>query len=262
VAADTNNTNRLNTVSSPVNDVSSSFTIVDPRRERARKNEFESIFGQEKYTNSNMMFTPVSAAGSTYVNLGGSILVNAATLPNANLPTDPLMPDLEDTADLQDTEIFSGAYDDEVEGAIADFKNLELTIVFNPIPTTRIYKDHPKEQIIWDPLLAPQTRRMTKTSQEHAVKKQKSRRKQRKEIEVPSPSSEIPNEEGVPTTSNDQLPSGEDRMQLNELMILCTNLQKQVLDLEEAKTAQAKEIAGLKKRVNKLEQKGSQELQG
>nr|GEV17899.1 hypothetical protein [Tanacetum cinerariifolium] len=67
--------------------------------------------------------------------------------------------------------------------------------------------------------------------------------------------SKIPNEEGVPTTSNNPLPSGEDRMQLNELIILCTNLQKQVLDLEEAKTAQAKEIASLKKRVKKLEQK-------
>nr|GEX11993.1 putative ribonuclease H-like domain-containing protein [Tanacetum cinerariifolium] len=83
----------------------------------------------------------------------------------------------------------------------------------------------------------------------------KSRRKHRKEIEVPSPSSEIPNEEGVPITSNDPLPSGDDRMQLNELMILCTNLQKQVLNLEDAKTAQAKEIASLKKRVKKLEQK-------
>nr|GEY43286.1 hypothetical protein [Tanacetum cinerariifolium] len=67
--------------------------------------------------------------------------------------------------------------------------------------------------------------------------------------------SEIHNEEGVPTTSNDRLPIGEDRMQLNELMILCTNLQKQVLNLEETKTAQAKEIASLKKRVRKLEQK-------
>ncbi|GJW60321.1 hypothetical protein Tco_0109656 [Tanacetum coccineum] len=38
-------------------------------------------------------------------------------------------------------------------------------------------------------------------------------------------------------------------------MILCTNLQKQVLDLEKAKDAQAKEIAGLKKRVQKLERK-------
>nr|GEU87934.1 hypothetical protein [Tanacetum cinerariifolium] len=87
------------------------------------------------------------------------------------------------------------------------------------------------------------------------MKKQKSKRKQRKEIEVATPSSKIPYEESVPTPSNDPLPSGEVRMQLNELMILCTNLQKQVLDLEEAKTAQAKKIASLKKRVKKLEQK-------
>nr|GEU74568.1 hypothetical protein [Tanacetum cinerariifolium] len=40
-ATNTNNTNRLNTISSPVNDVSSSFTIVDPGRERAQRNEFE-----------------------------------------------------------------------------------------------------------------------------------------------------------------------------------------------------------------------------
>nr|GFA68126.1 hypothetical protein [Tanacetum cinerariifolium] len=37
-------------------------------------------------------------------------------------------------------------------------------------------------------------------------------------------------------------------VQLTELMNLCTNLQKPVLDLEKAKTAQAKEIADLKKR--------------
>nr|GEW21771.1 putative ribonuclease H-like domain-containing protein [Tanacetum cinerariifolium] len=83
-AANTNSTNILNTVSSPVNVVSSSFTTVDPGRERTQRNKFE------------------------------------------NLPTDPLMPDLEDTAD---TRIFSGVYDDEVKGAMTDFNNLELTIV-------------------------------------------------------------------------------------------------------------------------------------
>ncbi|GJX78196.1 hypothetical protein Tco_0325007 [Tanacetum coccineum] len=37
---------------------------------------------------------------------------------NANdLPTDPLMPNLEDTADLLNADIFSGAYDDEDVGA-------------------------------------------------------------------------------------------------------------------------------------------------
>nr|GEU53630.1 putative ribonuclease H-like domain-containing protein [Tanacetum cinerariifolium] len=86
-AANTNSTNILNTVSLPVNDVSSSFTTVDRGRERTQRNKFE------------------------------------------NLPTDPLMPNLEDTAD---TEIFSGAYDDEVEGEEADFSNLELTTVVSP----------------------------------------------------------------------------------------------------------------------------------
>nr|GEV29239.1 ribonuclease H-like domain-containing protein [Tanacetum cinerariifolium] len=86
-----------------------------------------------------------------------------------NLPTDPRMPNLEDTVDLQDTRIFSDAYVNEVEGAVADFNNLELTTVVSHIPTTRIHKDHPKEQIIGDSFSAPQTRRMIKTSQEHAM---------------------------------------------------------------------------------------------
>ncbi|GKA12196.1 hypothetical protein Tco_0691742 [Tanacetum coccineum] len=48
--------------------------------------------------------------------------------------------------------------------------------------------------------------------------------------------------------------SGEDRLQLAKLMTLCTKLQKHILDLEEAKTAQAKEIANLKKREDASKQ--------
>ncbi|GJV31843.1 ribonuclease H-like domain-containing protein [Tanacetum coccineum] len=77
-------------------------------------------------------------------------------------------------------------------------------------------------------------------------------RKQRKETEVPQDET---HDDSVPIPSNDPLLNGEDRMQLTELMILCTNLQKQVLDLEKAKDAQAKEIDGLKKRVQKMERK-------
>nr|GFA02435.1 putative reverse transcriptase, RNA-dependent DNA polymerase [Tanacetum cinerariifolium] len=111
-------------------------TKEDPGRERAQRNEFESMFGKDKDANGNStykMFTPVSAARSSYVNLGGSIPINVSTLFNDNLPTNPLMPNLEDTVDLQDTRIFSGAYDDEVEGAVADYNNLELTIVIEAI---------------------------------------------------------------------------------------------------------------------------------
>ncbi|GJR23046.1 putative ribonuclease H-like domain-containing protein [Tanacetum coccineum] len=48
---------------------------------------------------------------------------------------------------------------------------------------------------------------------------------------------------------------GEDRLQLNELMEIYTNLQKKVLDLETSKAAQAQEISSLKQRVKKLEKK-------
>ncbi|GJV71666.1 putative ribonuclease H-like domain-containing protein [Tanacetum coccineum] len=164
------NTNKLNNVSSPVNTVSSSFNIVDPRRARDQRNKFESVFGQEKDANSTYrMFTPVSDAESSYENLGGSTPVNAATPSNVDYPMDPLMPDLEDTVDLQDTGIFGNAYDDEDVGEEADLNNLETTMSVSPIPTTRIHNDHPKEQIIRDINSATQTRGMIKMSEEHAM---------------------------------------------------------------------------------------------
>ncbi|GJQ97957.1 hypothetical protein Tco_0009096 [Tanacetum coccineum] len=61
----------------------------------------------------------------------------------------------------------------------------------------------------------------------------------KKNTEVPQASSStdnVPNE-NVPTTSNDPLLSDEDRLRLIELMDLCTNLKKKVLNLEKAKTA-------------------------
>ncbi|GJY51372.1 putative ribonuclease H-like domain-containing protein [Tanacetum coccineum] len=162
----------LNTNVSSINTISSSFTTIDPGREKAQSNEFDSVFGQDKDANGNSIyriFTLVNAAGSSCDNLGGSIHVNDVTLPNADLPTDPLMLDLEDTANLLNTSIFSGAYGDEDVGAEADLNNLETTMNVSPIPTTRIHKDHPKEQIRGYPLSAPQTRRMTKSAQEHAM---------------------------------------------------------------------------------------------
>nr|GEU62145.1 hypothetical protein [Tanacetum cinerariifolium] len=121
---------------------------------------------KDKDANDNRMFTPITAAGSTYVYLGGSIPVDAVTFPNVNLPNDPLMPDLEDTAD---TGFFDDVYDDTEVDAEADTNNLELSTVISLISTTRVHKEHPKDQIIRDPLLEHQTRRMTKASQEHTM---------------------------------------------------------------------------------------------
>ncbi|GJS93771.1 putative ribonuclease H-like domain-containing protein [Tanacetum coccineum] len=99
-----------------------------------------------------------------------SVSIARQSFTNADdLPTDPLMPDLEDTADLLNTGIFSGAYDDEDVGEEADLSNLETTMNVSPIPTTKIHKDHPKDQIIGDISSATQTRRMTKISEELAM---------------------------------------------------------------------------------------------
>nr|GFB37817.1 hypothetical protein [Tanacetum cinerariifolium] len=53
--------------------------------------------------------------------------------------------------------------DDEDVGAEADMTNLDINIHVNPIPTTRIHKDHLVKQILRDIHSAPQTRRMIKS---------------------------------------------------------------------------------------------------
>ncbi|GKA43531.1 hypothetical protein Tco_0736255 [Tanacetum coccineum] len=65
------------------------------------------------------------------------------------------------------------------------------------------------------------------------------------------------NEESVPKYSYDPSQSGKDRMQVHELMNLCTKLFDRVLSLETTKTTQALEIASLKSRVKKLEKKAN-----
>ncbi|GJT39654.1 hypothetical protein Tco_0939519 [Tanacetum coccineum] len=111
------------------------------------------------------------------------------------------------------------------------------------------------------PIYPQNTPTISQPSTSQPQKKQP-KRKQRKDIEVPQPSSstepitdESANEEHVPTHSNDPLLSGGDRLKLNELMELCTNLSQRVLNLETAKTAQAMEIASLKKKVKQLQKK-------
>ncbi|GJV07360.1 hypothetical protein Tco_1345016 [Tanacetum coccineum] len=52
---------------------------------------------------------------------------------------DPNMPNLEEI-------VYSD--DDEEVGVEADINNLATTVPVSPIPTTRVYKDHPLEQII------------------------------------------------------------------------------------------------------------------
>ncbi|GKE24154.1 hypothetical protein Tco_1435666 [Tanacetum coccineum] len=73
---------------------------------------------------------------------------------------------------------------------------------------------------------------------------------------------EATNKEHVPIHSNDPLLSGEDRLKLNELIELCTNLSQRVLDLENTKTSQATEITNLMYRVKKLESRNKSRILG
>ncbi|GKD90768.1 retrovirus-related pol polyprotein from transposon TNT 1-94, partial [Tanacetum coccineum] len=69
------------------------------------------------------------------------------------------MPELKDDSDAFSSDgIFNGAYDDENVGAVADFNNMDDTINVSPIPTLRIHKNNPKDQILGDPKPVVQTR--------------------------------------------------------------------------------------------------------
>ncbi|GJU64820.1 putative ribonuclease H-like domain-containing protein, partial [Tanacetum coccineum] len=127
------------------------------------RSALDNLLVQQKkgYANSTNRDSTVSPSVST----AGQRFTNAD-----DLLIDPRMPDLEDTADLLNTGIFPGTYDDEDVDADADFNNLKTTMNVSPILTTRIHKDHPKDQIIRDINSATQTRRMTKISKEHAMK--------------------------------------------------------------------------------------------
>ncbi|GJX56208.1 putative ribonuclease H-like domain-containing protein [Tanacetum coccineum] len=118
--------------------------------------ESERLFGQGEATNTN--------STNRLNTVSPSVSAARQSFNNDDLPTDPLMLDLEDT-----TGIFSGAYDDENVGVEADLNNLETTMNVSPIPTTIIHKDHPKDQIIGDINLAIQTRKITKITEEHAM---------------------------------------------------------------------------------------------
>ncbi|GJS01153.1 retrovirus-related pol polyprotein from transposon TNT 1-94 [Tanacetum coccineum] len=93
----------------------------------------------------------VNAASTNEVNaIGGKTSIK--------LPDDPNMPELKDI-------VYSD--NDEDVGAEADMNNLDTLMPVSLIPTTRVHKDHPVEQIIEDLNSAPQTRRMTKNLEEH-----------------------------------------------------------------------------------------------
>ncbi|GJR87762.1 putative ribonuclease H-like domain-containing protein [Tanacetum coccineum] len=133
----TSSTNSFNTIRTPLNTASASRTSYPAG------------------TSSEPQRMPIDGSFSIDIN---------------DYPDDPLMLELEDTAEIHSTGIFSSAYDDfpntpiddQSMGAEADFHNMEPSINVSPITTTRIHSIHPKDQIIGDLKSAVQTRRMAK----------------------------------------------------------------------------------------------------
>ncbi|GKE62021.1 putative ribonuclease H-like domain-containing protein, partial [Tanacetum coccineum] len=108
---------------------------------------------QEKEDNVNNT-NNVNAADTNEVNVVGENI-------SIELPFDLKMPALEDDS------IFDFSSDDEDDGAVADMNNLDTTIQVSHIPTIRIHKDHPLDQVIRDLQSETQTRKMSKNLEEH-----------------------------------------------------------------------------------------------
>ncbi|GJX07856.1 hypothetical protein Tco_0195788 [Tanacetum coccineum] len=72
---------------------------------------------------------------------------------------------------LEDDIIFDFSSDDGDDGAVVDMNNLGTTIQVSLIPTTRIHKDHPLDQVIGDLQSATQTRKMSKNLDKHGTQK-------------------------------------------------------------------------------------------
>ncbi|GJX82247.1 retrovirus-related pol polyprotein from transposon TNT 1-94 [Tanacetum coccineum] len=116
----------------------------------------DEVHDQEKNDDVNST-NKVNTVSST-VNTAGINELNAIS--SDEFPDDPDMPTLEEIDYLSD---------DEDVGVEADMNNLNITIPVSPIPTTRIHKDHPLNQVIRDLQSATQIRKMLKNLEEHGA---------------------------------------------------------------------------------------------
>ncbi|GKD34790.1 putative ribonuclease H-like domain-containing protein [Tanacetum coccineum] len=124
----------------------------EPGKEGSDSSKDGESYDQEKEDNVNITNT-VNAASTNEVNA-----VGAKT--GIELLNDLNMPESEDI-------VYSD--NDEDVAAEANMNNLDAFMPVSHIPTTRIHKDHPVEQIIGDLNSTPQTRRMTKNLEEHGL---------------------------------------------------------------------------------------------
>ncbi|GJV73092.1 ribonuclease H-like domain-containing protein [Tanacetum coccineum] len=128
----------------------------DPGNKGGNPSEEGESVDQEKDANVNNMnnkntISPtVNAVGIEDNAINENIVYRCADDPNIS--------------DLDEIGRFNDAKDD---GAEADMTNLDTHILVSPVPTTRIHKDRPLNQVIGDLQSATQTRQMTKNLEEY-----------------------------------------------------------------------------------------------
>ncbi|GKA53582.1 putative ribonuclease H-like domain-containing protein [Tanacetum coccineum] len=100
-------------------------------------------------------------------NVNSTNNVNAASTSEVNVVGGKTSIELSLDLNMPELEYYNIFKDDEDVGEEADINNLDTTIQVGPIPTTRIHKDHPLDQVIGDVQSAIQTRKMSKNLEEH-----------------------------------------------------------------------------------------------
>ncbi|GJR84392.1 ribonuclease H-like domain-containing protein [Tanacetum coccineum] len=126
-----------------------------PNTEEPRVNQ-EKDASINSTNNINTVSPTVNAAGIENNAVDENIVYSCAD--------DPNMPELEEI------DIFSDAEDDN---SGANMNNLDTYFQVSHVPTTRIHKDHPLEQVIGDLHSAPQTRRMIMNLEGYGLRTQK-----------------------------------------------------------------------------------------
>nr|GEU61863.1 reverse transcriptase domain-containing protein [Tanacetum cinerariifolium] len=74
-----------------------------------------------------------------------------------------------DMLTLEDIGTFDFLNEDGDDGEMADMNNMDTTIQVSPVPTIRIHKDHPLDQVIGDLHSTTQTKNMSKNLEEHGA---------------------------------------------------------------------------------------------
>nr|GEU60050.1 putative ribonuclease H-like domain-containing protein [Tanacetum cinerariifolium] len=137
----------------------------DPRKEsKSNDHKKEDNVNSTNHVNTggnvNTISSTINATGTNEVNVvSGKISIEILFDPKMHA--------------LKDDSIFNFLSDYEDDGVVADMNNLDTTIQVSSIPTTRIHKDHPLDQVIKDLQSATQTRKMSKNLEEHGFEEPK-----------------------------------------------------------------------------------------